>query len=464
MLVGEKKFLFPRSSHINCWDVILLGWLQNHLLRTSGENATSNDLGYFHSGETSKETNFIFFFIFSPATGVNIEGNVCMKNILLLLFTSFLFAATAQAQQAPGELSIQLNKNILQPGDSLVITADYKDGNGQKMNQSLATLALMIENEEGLRTRLRWPVIKGHASGALYLPDSLPHGKYTLLAALQQRFFQLTGKIKNTNTSGTIQAMLLTKKGDWDQQEVAVAPDSTFVIRNWLFEDNALVAFSATKNQNQPLDIRISTQLDSSYKPVAVAGLAFYIGKPSQAVRQTLDQPVEASAALFADRGTVLPAVVIKVTGKSAADQFDKEYVSGLFHSADERMVNVMDDPAAPGYNNIFSYLQGKVAGLQIAPAGFNGGVARWRGSPVNFFLDEIRGPAQQVANIPITDIAIVKAYPPPFIGASGGGGAIAIYTRRGGETNFLPANRQVFRVRGYTPSATALDMNKLNL
>jgi hypothetical protein len=71
---------------------------------------------------------------------------------------------------------------------------------------------------------------------------------------------------------------------------------------------------------------------------------------------------------------------------------------------------------------------------------------------------------AQQVANIPMTDIAIVKAFPPPFLGAPGGGGAIAIYTRRGDEASYLPEGRQVFKVRGYTPSATVLNMNKLSM
>ena len=62
-----------------------------------------------------------------------------------------------------------------------------------------------------------------------------------------------------------------------------------------------------------------------------------------------------------------------------------------------------------------------------------------------------------------MVNIAIVKAYPPPFLGAPGGGGGVAVYTRRGGEANFLPANRQVFKVRGYTPSATTLDLSKLS-
>jgi hypothetical protein len=293
------------------------------------------------------------------------------------------------------------------------------------------------------------------------LPDSIPRGKYTLLAGLQQRFFEVVGKIQEGKNSGSIQAMLLTKTGDWAVQEVPVAPDGTFAIRNWLFEDNGLLAFSNTTNNNQPLNIRISTQLDSSYAPLAVAGRSFYIGNPPLAARPSLNQAVATPEALFADRGTVLPAVVVRTTAKSRAQQFNEEFVSGLFQSDNERVLSIMDDPAAVGFSNIFSYLEGRVAGLQIAPIGFNGGGARWRGSPVTFFLDEVRVPVQQVASIPMTDIAIVKAYPPPFIGAPGGGAGIAIYTRRGGPTNYLPANSQVFKVRGYTPSAIALDMNK---
>lgn len=387
-----------------------------------------------------------------------------MKKMLLSLFTCLLPAVAIQAQQAKGQLDIQFNKNILQPGDSLFITMNYKDGGGQLLDQPMATLELIVENEQGMRTLLRWPVINGQASGALYLPDSLPPGKYTLLAGLQQRFFEVRGKIRDHKNSGKIQAMLLTKTGGWDEQEVPVAPDGTFAIRNWLFEDNALLAFSGTKNNNRPLDIRISTQLDSSNAPLAVAGRVFYIGNPPPAMRQTLNQPVETYEAAFTDQGKLLPAVLVRTTVKSKAQQFNEEYVSGLFRSGNERVISIMDDPGAFGLPNILLYLQGRVAGLQIAQVSFNGAVASWRGSPVTFFMDEIMVSAQQVGSIPMADIAIVKAYPPPFFGAPGGGGAIAIYTRRGSEASYLPANRQVFKVRGYTPAATALNMNKLSL
>jgi len=384
--------------------------------------------------------------------------------MLLSLFTCLLMAPAVQAQQPKGQLAIQLNKNVLQPGDSLLITVDYKVGGGQILNQPITTLELIVENEQGQRTRLRWPVINGQASGALYLPDSLPRGKYMLLAGLQERFFEVIGKIRDPKNSGSIQAMLLTKNGDWDEQEVPVEPDGSFAIRNWLFEDNALLAFSGTKNNNQPLDIRISTQLDSSNAPLAVAGRVFYIGNPPSAVRQTLNQPVKIPEAAFTDQGNLLPAVLVRATVKTPAQQFEEEYVSGMFRSGNERVISIMDNPAAIGLPNILSYLQGRVAGLQITQVGFNGGVASWRGSPVTFFMDEMRVSAQQIASIPITDIAIVKAYPPPFFGAPGGGGGIAIYTRRGGEANFIPANRQVFKVRGYTPGAIVLNMNKLSM
>jgi len=383
-----------------------------------------------------------------------------MKSFLLLSFITLLLSESLHSQQSTGRLDIKLNKNILNPGDSLLVTVGYEPGGGQLQNQSLATLELIIENNEGRRTRLRWPVIDGRASGKIFLPDSLPLGEYTLLAGLQQRFFEVIGQIKDARNLGSIQAMLLTKTGDWDEQKVTVAPDGTFAIRNWLFEDNALLAFHRTKDNNQPLNISISSQLDSTYEPLAVAGLTFYIGNPPASLRPTLNKPVKTPEALFADRGSMLPAVFVRSTARTRAQQFNEEYVSGLFRSGDERLIAIMDDPSAIGFNNVFNYLQGRVAGLQIAPTG----AASWRGSRVTFFLDEIRVSAQQIANIPMTDIAIVKAYPPPFIGAAGSGGGIAVYTRRGGEAGYLPANRQVFKVRGYTPSAIALDMNKLRL
>ena len=270
-----------------------------------------------HIWQRPTQVTLSFFSILPGAAGLNIDSYVYMKKIILSLFACLLLAVTVQAQQATGRLHIQLNKNIVQPGNSLLVTVNYNEGSGQKLNQSLATLELMIENEDGLRTRFRWPVIDGRASGALYVPKSLPQGKYTLLAGLQEHFFEVRGEIQNAKKIDSVQAMLLTKTGDWAVQNVPVAQNGNFTINNWLFEDNALLAFSGTENNNQPLNIRISTALDSSHAPLAVAGQAFYIGNPPPAVRPTLNQPIETSPAAFTDRGTILPAVVVRTTAKN---------------------------------------------------------------------------------------------------------------------------------------------------
>ena len=383
-----------------------------------------------------------------------------MQYLLLLLLLSGM-SAKAQQQSA---LDIQLNKNILQAGDSLLVTIQFKPGQSANKEPALATVDLIIENEQGEQTRLRWPLIDGQASGALYIPDSLASGRYQLLAGLQQRFFEVDGQVKNIKNIGSLQAMLLTKNGEWIEQDLPVAPDGSFAIRNWLFEDNALLAFSPPNNSKQTLDIRISTRLDSSTAAVAVAGRSFFVGKPTAAQQATTERSVDIPQTLFKDDANLLPAVLVRTTTKTRAQQYEDEYVSGLFKGANERMLNVMDDPSAPGSGNILSYLQGRVAGLQIRQFGFDGGSASWRGSPVGFFVDEMRTSAQVVSAIPMSEVAIVKAFPSPFIGSVGGAAAIAIYTRRGGEGFFLPANRQVFRIRGYTAERVVLDMDKLVL
>ena len=153
------------------------------------------------------------------------------------------------SKQAKGGWNIQLNKNILQPGDSLLVTVTHKDGGGQTGKRVLATLEVIIENDQGLRNRLRWPVINGQASGALYLPDSLAHGKYTLVAGLQTRSFEVIGEIQDAGNTGSIQAMLLTKTGEWAEQKIPVAPDALASVTGCL--KKCMLVFPEQQNKNR---------------------------------------------------------------------------------------------------------------------------------------------------------------------------------------------------------------------
>lgn len=383
-----------------------------------------------------------------------------MKAILFSLICSLLLAASDSRAQGAGTFDVQLNKHVVQPGDTLAITATYRQADKKILPPS--TLEIVVQNEQGSRSRLRWPVLDGTISGKLLLPDSLPRGKYTIAMALQPHFFEVGGKINAPARTGIINAMLLTNKGEWDTQEVPVGPDGTFTVGNWLFENNAIMAFSGTNKNAQPLDIRINTRLDSAYEPLAVAIREIYFGAPAIAVKiDSLGSRTKPDVSAFFNRGELLPAVVVTAKTKSLAEQFNDQYANGLFKSMNERVFSVLDDPTANSYLSVLQYLQGRVAGLQISQ-NFGGGRAIWRGSPVSFFIDEFRTDAQQVNALSMANIAIIKVFPPPFLGASGGsGGAIAIYTRRGGESQLLPANRSVFKIRGYTPLTTVLNMQE---
>ncbi|HEY5463031.1 MAG TPA: hypothetical protein VIJ95_07230 [Hanamia sp.] len=151
-------------------------------------------------------------------------------------------------------------------------------------------------------------------------------------------------------------------------------------------------------------------------------------------------------------KGKVLATVVIKASPKSTLDEMDKKYTSGLFSGGgDDYQFNLLTDPFALGATDIFQYLQGKVAGLQITPG--NPPTLSWRGGTPQIYVDEMLTQTEMVASIPVTDVAYIKVFRPPFMGGSGGGsGAIAIYTRRGNDTKREPGKELSNNaVSGYT-------------
>lgn len=138
-----------------------------------------------------------------------------------------------------------------------------------------------------------------------------------------------------------------------------------------------------------------------------------------------------------------LEAVTVRARQRSRSEQMDETYASGLFRGSDAVSFDLVNDPFATGALSIFQYLQGKVAGLQISGATGGAGTPTlsWRQGTPTLFLNEMQVDAATLQNIPVTDIAYVKAFRPPFFGAPGGGsgGAIAVYTKKGGEQ---PANQ----------------------
>lgn len=150
------------------------------------------------------------------------------------------------------------------------------------------------------------------------------------------------------------------------------------------------------------------------------------------AVEQARVQPIEDQ------KVKTLTSVTVRGHIKTDAEKMDERYTSGMFAGGDAYDFDLVDDPLAAAMPDIFTYLQGKVAGLQITPGNGPGGTPSlsWRGGRPSLYLNEMQTDAQQLQSTPVTDIAMVKVFRPGSgVGFGGGsGGVIAIYTKKGGD------------------------------
>ncbi|HLX66942.1 MAG TPA: hypothetical protein VKR41_08090, partial [Puia sp.] len=140
-----------------------------------------------------------------------------------------------------------------------------------------------------------------------------------------------------------------------------------------------------------------------------------------------------------------LAPAVVTAREKSATEKLDEKYASGMFAGGDAQTFSLLDDAFASAFPDIFTYLQGKVAGLQITTGSGPGGAPSlsWRGSRPSLYLNEMQVDASQLQTVSVPDIAMVKVFRPGSgIGFGGGaGGVIAVYTKKGGDSKGTDPN-----------------------
>ena len=150
-----------------------------------------------------------------------------------------------------------------------------------------------------------------------------------------------------------------------------------------------------------------------------------------------------------------LQLVTIKGRVKSDKQKLDELYSSGLFSGGNATIFDLNSDPTALGALDIFTYLQGKVAGLQIINGGGGPPTLSWRGATPGLYLDEIPVDPSTMKTISVPDIAMVKVFTPGTGGFSNGaGGVIAVYTKKGSDRPPDPNVKglEMARILGYAP------------
>lgn len=239
--------------------------------------------------------------------------------------------------------------------------------------------------------------------------------------------------------------------------------------RNGKFGEDGLIFFDTVKlfyqfNKNQTLTSRAVVNFNNG--SLRVPSLVNF--NPAWKIYNPLDSAAINRSRFIASEGDrlrpeierkakMLEAVTVTARQKSKTQVLDEKYASGLFAGGDAYSFDFSDDPFAMGARDIFTFLQGRVPGLQINQSGgMNGPTLSWRQGTPTLYLDEMQVDASMLQGISVSDVAYVKAFRPPFFGAPGGGsgGAIAVYTKKGGDVGKsnspIPGGLEKNRLAGY--------------
>lgn len=218
-----------------------------------------------------------------------------------------------------------------------------------------------------------------------------------------------------------------------------------FTLKGLVFEDSIKFSYQLNDPKIPKEQVQVIFQPDYSFVPLKKSLPESGYTLVQRQSEDQLSEPVKRYIATkntqtsIYEKATLIEEVKLKARKKDKTKELNEKLSSPLFRSMNENVFDfVNDNNSAQGYINILQWLQGRVAGLTIESSMGNY-IPKLRGANINIYLDEMRVDASQVSSIPISDIALVKIIKDYFAGGSGGGnGAIAIYTRRGGDTGSI--------------------------
>lgn len=287
----------------------------------------------------------------------------------------------------------------------------------------------------------KWPEIKQQPDNYLSIKGSI-FG----LSKIQLKNKELTGILKTS------------AKGSSSFFFVPVAEDGKFNLSGVYFFDTARMMYQINNDKNKLLTSTASFSFENSGgKPAPIdekllSTLYFNARPDSNILIKSGKQSALFRSQIEMQKTKTLTGVTVTAKQKSLKDKLDEQYTSGLFSGGFARVFTTEDDPFAQSAMSILDYLRGKVAGMQISTDG-DGSITR-RGSNTDVFLNEMNVDITMLQSTPMSDVAMIKVFDPPFFGASGGGagGAVAVYTKKGASLNSNVKGLNEVTLYGYSP------------
>ena len=213
------------------------------------------------------------------------------------------------------------------------------------------------------------------------------------------------------------------------------------VVDNLVFTDELKIYYQSNTKKSNAKYIDIGFERNNRFLPYSLplpesaytlVSIETSKSRPDWVARSVKSLQVEKA---FDERYKSLQEVIIRSKRKTAKEELNEKLSSGAFRSINETVFDFINEQQnASGYSNILSWLQGRVAGLQIQTNSTGELVPVIRASAATVVVDEMIVSPGLLSAFSINDIAMVKVMKGAVFGLAfgGGGGVIAIYTNRG--------------------------------
>jgi hypothetical protein len=295
--------------------------------------------------------------------------------------------------------------------------------------------------------------------------DDLAKGKTPLIKYPIENFLSLNAEVLGIPSSRiakdeSLNVIFQYRDSSTNMLSVPYASNSKFKLPGLIFYDTVktFYSFNLNKNLSNEAAVIFKNGLYAGGKKIRPYNMTLPVWSPddSSLVRKSRQVFAEIARLQSQDKKIQnLEVVTVRRRVKSDKEKLDEEYSSGLFSGGNATIFDLMDDPSTYGSMDIFMFLQGRVAGLQVSNTQGPTPTLTWRGSTPGIYLNEIETDAGSIKNIAVTDIAMVKVYSPGSAGAmgNGSGGVIAVYTKRGASRKPDPNIKglEMVRITGYS-------------
>lgn len=279
-------------------------------------------------------------------------------------------------------------------------------------------------------------------------------------------YITLSGKVTLRDTKKPfaekpLLLLLITADSTRSMQMLSTDKQGYFRLDSMLFFGNSRILFSDVRGKkSQYIDVQLAA--DSLGRSFALPAdpAAFFSLQQHASMTGPGGLAADFDAILKA-KGVMLDPVIVKTKKKNPLQELEEKYASGMFSGDANKTIDLVSSNEADAYQNIFDYLQSRVAGVQIVSNGPDyeiyyrqmASVSALGNPQMILYLDEIETDPAVIATIPANQIAMVKLYS-SFAGASGNamGGVLALYTKKGGDMNDVMQNAaDMVKYSGYT-------------